>query len=116
MAFAHKTKTSRSLAAVFRVLHNMLEVQLPANAMQIAVDSSIKMASLNPACLPHVVDFLKCTRQGERLSRSIILKIIDTYDEMDASAIEPHIEHLIAFYAEASTQPYEFCQPRVRIF
>lgn len=116
MDFAHKAATSRSQAAVFRALYNMLQVGFPTNALQLAVDTSVAMASRNPGCLPHVVDFLKYSSPSERLSRFVILKLVDAFDEMEAPSLEPYVEHLVAFFVEASTQPYEFCQPRVCLF
>ncbi len=91
----------------------MIYLGFPKNATQIAIDSVVRMGFDNPGSLPHVIDFLKHTNQTEHLSQPIILKLIDSYDEMPGQLIEPHIEHLVNFFIEASFQPYGFCQPRV---
>ena len=113
---AIKTGTSRSIAAVFRVMHNMLETDYPASSTQIALDCTVEMATRYPPCLPHVVDFLKFVGGAklERLSPEIFLNLIDAYDDMDTIDIEAHVEYLIPFFIEASSHQYEFCQPRVR--
>jgi len=112
---AIKTGTSRSIAAVFRVMHNMLETDYPASSTQIALDCTVEMATRYPPCLPHVVDFLKFVGGAklERLSPEIFLNLIDAYDDMDTIDIEAHVEYLIPFFIEASSHQYEFCQPRV---
>lgn len=114
--YAIKTGTSRSIAAVFRVMRNMLETDYPASSLQIAVDCTVGMATRYPPCLPHIVDFLKftCSAKLERLSHDIFLNLIDAYDDMDTTDVEAHIEYLIPFFIEASSHHYEFCQPRVR--
>ena len=115
--YAIKTGTSRSIAAVFRVMRNMLETDYPTSSTQIALDCTVDLATRYPPCLPHVVDFLKFISgtKLERLSHEICLSLIDAYDDMNAVDVETHVEYLIPFFMEASTHHYEFCQPRVRL-
>ena len=116
MSYGIKSGTSRSIAAVFRVMRNMLETDYPPNSTQIAVEISVEMATRYLPCLPHVVDFLRYADGAklERLSHEIILNLIDVYDDMETPDIESHVEYLIPFFIEASCHHYEFCQPRVR--
>ena len=116
MAFAVKNASSRAFAAVFRVMRNMVESRFPTNTDQIVVHSAVNLGARILACLPHIVDFLKYlgTSQSDQSSQAITLGLIDSFDEMEASLMVPHFEHLIKFLTESTSYSYEFCQPRVR--
>ncbi len=117
MAFALKSGTSRSFAAVFRLMRNMLESRFPTNAIQIVLLHTVGLGSRHPDSLPHIVDFLKHvgSNQPEQLSEAITLGLVDAFDETDTTLfLTPHMEHLIQFFTESTLYQYEFCQPRVR--
>ncbi|XP_032778780.2 uncharacterized protein LOC116917422 isoform X3 [Daphnia magna] len=115
IAFAVKNGNSRAFAAVFRVMRDMLESKFPANAAQIVLHSTVALGARHPACLPHIIDFLKHfgSNQPEQLPDAIILGLVDAFDEVETSTVMPHMEHLIQFFMEASLYRYEFCQPRM---
>lgn len=112
-----KNGTSRSFAAVFRVMRNILESRFPINAIQIVLLNTVGLGARHPVCLPHIVDFLKHvgSNQPEQLSEAITLGLVDAFDETDTTLfLMPHMEHLIQFFTESTLYQYEFCQPRVR--
>ena len=118
--FAIKAGTSRSLAAVFRVLWSCVLVEEECtlfNTKEIVVNNTVAIAAHYPACLPHVVDFIKNVKQTisshQNMCDSIILGIIDSFAEQDISSLEPQIDHIISFFIESSSHKYNVCQPRV---
>ena len=116
MRFAVKSGTSRSFAAVFRTMRNMLESRFPTNAIQIVSLNTVDLGARHPVCLPHIIDFLKHigSNQPEKLPEAITLGVIDAFDEMDITIfIMSHMGHLIQFFTESTLYQYEFCQPRV---
>ncbi|EFX65242.1 hypothetical protein DAPPUDRAFT_264985 [Daphnia pulex] len=116
VAFAVKNGTSRSFAAVFRVMRNILESRFPINAIQIVLLNTVGLGARHPVCLPHIVDFLKHvgSNQPEQFSEAITLGLVDAFDETDTTLfLMPHMEHLIQFFTESTLYQYEFCQPRM---
>ncbi|XP_059351271.1 uncharacterized protein LOC130691362 isoform X2 [Daphnia carinata] len=115
IAFAIKNGTSRALASVFRVMRDMLESNFPTNAAQIVLHSTVALGARHPACLPHIIDFLKHfgANQPGQLPDAITLGLVDAFDDMEISIVMPHMEHLIQFFMEATLYRYEFCQPRM---
>jgi hypothetical protein len=120
LLFAVKAGTSRSLAAVFRVLWNCVlaeEKSNHRNTNEIVVNSTVAIAAYYPACLPHVVDFIKNVKQAsssnQNMCDDIILGIIDSFAEQEFSSLVPQIDHVILFFIESSSHKYNVCQPRV---
>lgn len=93
----------------------MIESEFPTDAVQIVVMSTVELGARHPACLPHIVDFLKHlgANRPDQSSEAITLGLTDAFDEMETALIEPHFEQLIQFFTESTTYQYEFCQPRV---
>ncbi|KAI9565009.1 hypothetical protein GHT06_008751 [Daphnia sinensis] len=115
IAFAVKNGSSRALASVFRVMRDMLESKFPTNAAQIVLHSTVALGARHPACLPHIIDFLKHfgSNHHGQLPDAIILGLVDAFDELENSTVMPHVEQLIQFFMEATLYRYEFCQPRM---
>lgn len=96
-------------------MRHMIEKRFPANGTEIVYKSTVDLGTRHPNCLPHVVDFLKYlgSSRAEQLSETIVLGLIDTFNELETNQMLPHIEHLIQFFLEATLYHYEYCQPRV---
>ena len=116
MNYAIHIGTSRSMAAVYRLLSHALIVNSSNFSPAMIVDCCVTMATRCPQNLPHLVDFLKWIRSSrfDDLARHLIVQVIDAFDDLDPRIIQNHLTHLTAFFIEASTIDYEFCQPRVR--
>lgn len=93
----------------------MLANLFPSDVIQVVVCNTVELGSRHPACLPHVVDFLKHLGESkqDQYSKIISLKLVDAFDEVDVRIISPYLEQLVEFFTESTTFPYEFCQPRV---
>ena len=117
IVFGIKSATSRSFAAVFRVMRHMVAALLPSEPITIVVSYTVKLGTRHPACLPHIVDFLKHlgTHRPDQSSKIISLGLVDAFDDVDSKNIAPHLEQLIEFFTESTSYPYEFCQPRVLV-
>lgn len=90
----------------------MIETKFPTDAVQKVVATTVDLGVRHPACLPHIVDFLKYLGANQS-SEAITLGLVDSYDEMEIKFVLPHFEQLVQFFTESTLYSYEFCQPRV---
>ena len=113
--YVMKSATSRSTASIFRVLCSILASDFSTNSRQLAVESSVALATRQLVCLAHVIDFLRYLHDERmpELGDDIVLGIVDAFDELQPETMENYVSNVIAFFSEACIRLYQFCQPRV---
>lgn len=115
-----KNPSARAFSAVFRVFRVKLWLaqEKKESFPSFVVSHIVSLANRHSSCLPHIVDFVRHLNETSWKEHSgiIILKLMDSCDELPICCTKVSFENLLLLFAEASTQRYQFCQPRVLLY